>query len=236
LAIDTIRKSDQLNKGWAQNVAAGRVQRGNLEVNLRFLDEVGLPRPGQQVLEVGCGIGTVTQCLAEKGFHVIGTDLSQTAIDYGLEKYPGLKLQTAEAEKLPFEDERFDCVISFDLFEHVEAIDDHVAEVGRVLRSGGHYLLGTPNKYCSALFDTLRHRGFGWRVHHPSLHTWRQLRRRLERHGFVCRFIKMNTVTDFTLKKLKAYGVLADLARHVDTAGLPLGLQSNLYVIAEKRG
>lgn len=235
MASSSINKTQQINQGWAQNVAAGKVQRGNLEVNLQFLDEVGMPRPGQQVLEVGCGIGTVVWRLVEKGFHVVGTDLSQTAIHYGLEKYPGLNLQTAEAEKLPFEDNSFDCVISFDLFEHVEAIDDHVAEVGRVLRAGGHYLLGTPNKYCSAFFDTLRLRGFGWRVHHPSLHTWRQLRRRFARHGFDSRFVKMNTVTDFTLNKLKAYGFLGGLVRHVDTARLPLGLQSNLYLAAEKR-
>jgi len=86
LTSGSINKTQQINQGWAQNVAAGKVQRGNLEVNLQFLDEVGMPRPGQQVLEVGCGIGTVVWRLAEKGFHVVGTDLSQTAINYGLEK------------------------------------------------------------------------------------------------------------------------------------------------------
>ena len=233
MASDKISRSK--NEAWAKNLAVGKEQLGNSEVNNRFLDEVGLPHPGQQVLEVGCGIGTMVSRLTEKGCHVIGTDLSQTAIDYGLEKYPGLNLQTAEADQLPFEACQFDCVISFDLFEHVEAIDDHVAEVRRILREGGHYLLGTPNKFCSAFFDTVRHRGFGWKIHHPSLHTWRQLRRRFRRHGFESRFVKMNTVTEFALNKLKAYGFPSSFARHINTERLPMSLQSNLYVVAEKK-
>jgi 2-polyprenyl-3-methyl-5-hydroxy-6-metoxy-1,4-benzoquinol methylase len=220
--------------GWQGELARGKEQRGNLRTNLDFLAQTNLLKPGDRVLEIGCGIGTIVFELARQGYDVRGTDISQVAIEYGRAKYPGVRLDVQPAEELPFEEGAFDVVLSFDLFEHIARIDRHVGEVRRVLKPGGHYLFQTPNKWSNAIFETLSHKTLKWRRVHPSLHTPGQLKRRLAKHGFETRFVKMNPVNDFTRAKFRKLGPLARVVERLDFRRLPVGLQTNLYVIARR--
>ncbi len=221
--------------GWQSELNRGKEQRGNLQTNLEFLAQTALLRPTDRVLEIGCGIGTVVHELAKQGYDVQGTDISQVAIEYGRNKYSGIRLEVQPAEGLAFGDASFDVVLSFDLFEHIARVDLHVSEVCRVLKPGGYYLFQTPNKYCDAIFETVALRSLQWQRAHPSLHTPGQLRRRLERHGFEVRFVKMNPMNAYMRGKLKRLGPAAHLFEWIDFRKLPLGLQTNLYVIGRKR-
>jgi ubiquinone/menaquinone biosynthesis C-methylase UbiE len=172
--------------------------------------------------------------LSTKGYDITGTDISREAIAYGLKKYGDIKLEVQAAETLQYENETFDIVLSFDLFEHITQIDRHISEVFRVLRPGGYYMFQTPNKYSNIIFETLQTRTLQWRHYHPSLHSPGQLRRRLSRHGFEARFIKMNPINEFTIKKLRKLGPIGNIIRHINFRRMPLILQTNLYVIARK--
>jgi 2-polyprenyl-3-methyl-5-hydroxy-6-metoxy-1,4-benzoquinol methylase len=226
------RQQNQCDAGWHSAVAQGKEQRGNLQTNLDFLAETSVLKPGDKILEIGCGIGTIVFELARQGYDVRGTDLSRVAIEYGRSKYKDIQLQVQPAEELGFEDGTFDVVLSFDLFEHIASIDRHVAEVRRVLKPGGCYLFQTPNKWSNIPFEVLRTRSLGWRRYHPSLHTPGQLRRRLNKHGFRVQFVKMNPINEFTLQKIRQVGPLGFIFRHVDFRRLALCLQTNLYVVA----
>jgi ubiquinone/menaquinone biosynthesis C-methylase UbiE len=228
------KQQEHYDFGWRLGLQAGREQLGNLHTNLEFLAETDLLRPEDRILEVGCGVGNLTAELSRKGYDITGTDISGEAIKYGLEKYGDIKLMVQPAEDLDFEDAAFDAVLSFDLFEHITAIDKHISEVRRVLRPGGYYLFQTPNKYSNIIYETLRTRSMQWRRYHPSLHSPGQLRRRMARHGFETRFVKMNPINEFTEKKLKALGVFGHILRRVDFRKMPLVLQTNLYVVANK--
>lgn len=228
------KQKEAYDRGWSRSLNVGKEQHGNLEVNLKFLERINVIVPGIDVLEIGCGIGTVTNLLSQKGCQAIGTDISEEAVKYGRKKYPGVNLFVEPAEKLSFADCSVDVVISFDLIEHIHDVDKHIREVHRVLRDEGCYLFGTPNKYCSSVFDTIKHRNLDWKWSHPSLHSSGELRSRLRKHGFNCEFVKMNTVSGFMINKLRPYGPLALLAKHIDTSRLPLDLQSNFYVVARK--
>jgi ubiquinone/menaquinone biosynthesis C-methylase UbiE len=233
---EDLKKQQQLyDEGWSKELAAGKEQRGNLQTNLEFLTQTGLLTPNDKILEIGCGIGSVVNELSKQGYNITGTDISSKAITYGLEKYPDIHLEVQPAEALPYENESFDTVLSFDLFEHIAKIDKHVSEVFRVLRNGGYYLFQTPNKYSNVVFETLYHKSFKWRRAHPSLHTPKQLKRRLSEHGFEMQFVKMNPVNEFTISKLrKKFGPLSNIFKHINFCRLPLSLQTNLYVIARK--
>jgi ubiquinone/menaquinone biosynthesis C-methylase UbiE len=222
--------------GWQSELARGKEQRGNLQANLEFLGRTNLLKPGDKVLEIGCGIGTVVAELAKQGYEVTGTDISRVAIEYGRAKYGNVRLEVQPAEELPYGDGTFDVVLSFDLFEHIARIDRHVDEVQRVLKPGGHYLFQTPNKLANVVVETLTHKSLKWRRVHPSLHTPGQLRRRLAKHGFEARFLKMDPRNEYTRAKLKKFGRLARLVEGIDFTKLPLALQINLYVIARKVG
>jgi ubiquinone/menaquinone biosynthesis C-methylase UbiE len=228
------KQQEHYDFGWRMGLQAGREQLGNLHTNLEFLAETDLLRQEDRILEVGCGIGSLTAELSRKGYNITGTDISREAIKYGLEKYDDIKLMVQPAEDLDFKDGAFDAVLSFDLFEHIAAIDKHISEVRRVLRPGGYYLFQTPNKYSNIIYETLRTRSMQWRRYHPSLHSPGQLRRRMARHGFESRFVKMNPINEFTEKKLQALGLLGRILRRVDFRRMPLVLQTNLYVVAHK--
>jgi len=233
---EDLKKQQELyDKGWRKELSAGKEQRGNLRTNLEFLAETNLLKPNDRILEIGCGIGSVVFELSGQGHDITGTDISGEAIAYGLKKYGDIKLQVQPAEDLQFEDETFDIVLSFDLFEHIARVDRHISEVYRVLRRDGFYLFQTPNKYSSAIFETLYHKSLKWRRTHPSLHTPGQLRKRLAGHGFETQFVKMNPVNEFTLNKLrKKLGPFSGIFKHINFCRLPLALQTNLYVIAQK--
>jgi len=172
--------------------------------------------------------------LSGKDHDIAGIDISSEAIEYGRNKYGDIRLEVQAAETLPYEDESFEVVLSFDLFEHIAAIDKHVSEVKRVLCPGGYYLFQTPNKYSNIIYETLWTKSLQWRKYHPSLHSPGQIRRRMARHGFETRFVKMNPINEFTEKKLRKLGLLGHVFRHVDFRRMPLVLQTNLYVIANK--
>ncbi len=235
--IDEELKNQQelYDKGWRKELAAGKEQRGNLQTNLEFLAQTNLLKPNDRILEIGCGIGSIVSELKQQGYDITGIDISREAIDYGLKKYGDIKLQVQPAEDLQFEDQTFDVVLSFDLFEHIARIDKHISEVHRVLRKDGFYLFQTPNKYSNVIFETFYHKSLIWRRAHPSLQTPGQLNRRLSGHGFEIKFVKMNPINEFTLNKLrKKLGPISNIFKYINFRRLPLALQTNLYVIAHK--
>lgn len=235
--IDPKLKEQQLlyDHTWREGLKSGKEQRGNLQTNLEFLEKIQVLKPTDKVLEVGCGIGSIVNYLTQKGYrNVIGTDISTEAIEYGKKKYPDIKLQVQAAEILPYDSEFFDVILSFDLFEHIKEVDKHISEVFRVLRPGGHYLFQTPNKCFNIIFETLSSMSLKWRRAHPSLHTPGQLTRRLRNHCFRVKFVKMNPINEFTIKKLKKFGPISYFFERLDFERLPMLLQTNLYVVAQK--
>ncbi len=228
------KQHEVYDKSWRSSLKSGKEERGNLQTNLDFLAETNLLKQKYKILEVGCGIGNIVVELTAQGYDIIGRDISREAIAYGLKKYPNIRIEVQPAEELKFEDETFDIVLSFDLFEHVVQIDKHITEVVRVLRPGGYYMFQTPCKYSNIIFETIQTRTLQWRNYHPSLHSPGQLRRRLSRHGLKARFVKMNPINEFTIKKFKKLGPIGNIFKHINFRRVPLVLQTNLYVIAEK--
>lgn len=220
---------------WSSALNSGKEQFGNLDVNLSFLQQAGCIKNSKKVLEVGCGIGTIVFWLSQQGCAAVGSDISSVAVEYGKQKYPHISLNVESAEKLSYPDQEFDLVLSFDVLEHLFNVDRHLAEVRRVLKPGGCYLFQTPNKFSNAIFETVRNRSLNWRYYHPSLHSPRQLKKRLTRNGFSSKFVKMNPVTPFFLKKLPQVPPLLWLVKHIPFTHLPLWMQTNLYVIAQKQ-
>lgn len=96
---------------------------------------------GQRVLEVGVGLGADHQRFAEAGADLTGIDLTPRAIAHSSRRLGlfGLssRLQTGDAENLPFEDGSFDVVYSWGVIHHSPNTPRAVAEIHRVLRTGG---------------------------------------------------------------------------------------------------
>jgi len=210
---------------------------GNAEANLRFLQEAAIPR-GTRVLEIGTGRGALLRHLLSQGYAARGVERSVERITESRQRHGELPITHVTGSSLPFTDASFDVVLSFDVFEHIKDSDGHLVEVNRVLVPGGRYLLQTPNKWTNTIFETLRWRSFtSWRPDHCALHTYGQLRRRLEHHGFDIRFHDVPVVTDFFRRKVAHYvgapGLIA--LRFGNPDRLPMRFRTNFYVEATKR-
>lgn len=211
---------------------------GNLEANRRFLADSGLPRPGQRVLEIGSGRGTLLHELLARGIDARGVETSAERIAEAHARFGPLPIAPVAGVALPYPEAEFDVVLSFDVFEHIADSDAHLVEVRRVLKSGGWYLLQTPNKWSNTLFETIRWRSFRrWRQDHCALHTPAQLEGRFERHGFEVAFADVAVVTPFYREKVRRHlGPLGGaLLRIANPDRLPLRWRTNLYVRARRR-
>lgn len=105
----------------------------------------------ERVLDHGCGTGRHVVYLAEQGFYVVGTDISQVAIQYAREWVEcfGLRgkveLIREEMDCVPDLDESFGAVISNRVISHapIEKGKRTTAELKRVLKPGGLLYLAT---------------------------------------------------------------------------------------------
>ena len=75
-----------------------------------FLIEAADIRPGDRVLELGCGPGNVAARLAETGARVVGVDLAPQMIRAARATYRDIDFREANAEDLPFESNEFQVV------------------------------------------------------------------------------------------------------------------------------
>lgn len=93
---------------------------------------------GKDILEVGCGTGLIMTRVTPFARSVQGVDLSSGMLERA--KSRGLVVQQASATALPFADASFDVTYSFKVLAHIPAIEQALAEMARVTRSGGTIL------------------------------------------------------------------------------------------------
>jgi ubiquinone/menaquinone biosynthesis C-methylase UbiE len=136
----------------------------------------------QDVLELGCGIGTVAAYLAETyEMNVYGTDYDAEQIKIARNmqaENAHLHYRVEDAANLTFQDASFDLVVSQNVFHHIPDWRSATKEVGRVLRSGGYLIwldLAFP-KLIGKLFQPL--------VKNHSLYCLADVRRAFKTHGF----------------------------------------------------
>ena len=181
-----------------------KISRGNFEANLIFLNRTGLLTKDRNILEIGSGKGALVSYLSKKGYRITGTDISLLALRVAVKNDPQNQYLGADGFDLPFKNNTFDLVLSFDVFEHIPDTDKHLEEVKRVLKPNGYYLVQTPNKWTNAPFEIIKEKSLSrYKEYHSSLHNYWQLKRRFEKNGFNVRFYDIPVVNDFFRAKIK---------------------------------
>jgi SAM-dependent methyltransferase len=97
-----------------------------------------------RVLEIGTGTGYGVDIIAPNVEHFVTLD------KYRSEELGALPANVefleAKVPPLPFADDSFDCVVSFQVIEHIKRDRVFVEEVRRVLKPGGRFIVSTPNR------------------------------------------------------------------------------------------
>ena len=97
------------------------------------------------LLEVGCGEGRGVELLAPKASSYTAVDKIGEVVEKLQANNPRSRFVTANIPPLPFEDNSFDYVVSFQVIEHIKGDSTFLKEIYRVLKPEGKALISTPN-------------------------------------------------------------------------------------------
>jgi ubiquinone/menaquinone biosynthesis C-methylase UbiE len=123
----------------------------NRELVDRFIRFARL-RPGDRVLDLGCGSGVFAAEVARRGMLVAGIDLSSRLLVRGHMQAPSVGFAVGDAEQLPFADGTFDGVLLSGIVHHLPNPAPAAREVHRVLRVGGRFMAFDPNRRNPAMW------------------------------------------------------------------------------------
>ncbi|CAI0400453.1 unnamed protein product [Linum tenue] len=146
----------------------GFVSTGGLETTKEFVAKLDL-KPGQKVLDVGCGIGGGDFYMAENfDVEVVGIDLSINMVSFALERAIGLKcaveFEVADCTKKTYPDNSFDVIYSRDTILHIQDKPALFRSFHKWLKPGGKVLI---SDYCKSagtaspeFADYIKQRGY----------------------------------------------------------------------------
>jgi SAM-dependent methyltransferase len=95
-------------------------------------------KPGEKILDLGCGDGQLTQRIAATGADVLGVDASADMVRAARER--GVVADLGDAQQLPYADQTFDAVFSNAALHWVRDQDAMIAQIDRVLKPGGRFV------------------------------------------------------------------------------------------------
>lgn len=102
-------------------------------------------KPGSKILDIGCGTGNSTAELAARGFEAIGADGCERFVEHARTNFAQVRFILADASGLPFDDNAFDSVASYNALEHFDQIEPPLREMIRVVSPGGLIAINCPN-------------------------------------------------------------------------------------------
>lgn len=131
--------------------------------------EILAPRPGERILDLGCGDGALTEKLAAAGARVVGVDSSPEMV--AAARARGLDVRVVDGARLPFE-ATFDAVFSNAALHWMKDLERVVAGVWKALVPGGRFVgecggEGNVDTVSRALCDALARRNIDARANYP---------------------------------------------------------------------
>jgi SAM-dependent methyltransferase len=200
---------------------------------------------GSVVLDAGCGSGRIFRYELQAGCRVVGVD-----IGLELRDNPNVDERVrGDVHRLPFAGASFDAVLASHVMEHLPQPERALAEVARVLRPGGRFLLLTPNRfhYVPLLAGLLpqrlhvwfnRHRGVPERDVFPTLYranTVGRLRCLLEGAGLtVERLDRFETEPEYVAFHPATYALGVGYERLVNRVGFLAPLRVAIIAMGRK--
>lgn len=147
-------------------------------------------KPGEHILDIGCGTGYLTQQIQNAGAIVKGTDYSPEMIAQAKVSYPDVAFEVADASNFN-EAAKYDAIFSNAALHWVKNQDGMMDSVYKSLKPGGRFVAemggrGNVDKLIAATKQVLEQRGYYKQAktqvwYFPSLGEYTS---RLEKHGF----------------------------------------------------
>lgn len=102
---------------------------------LKFLN----PKPGEAILDLGCGTGQLTEKIAQAGAEVMGIDHAPTMIEKARQNYPHIRFDVGDARNFQV-DKPLDAVFSNAVLHWMKEADSAIASIHQSLKPGGRFV------------------------------------------------------------------------------------------------
>ncbi len=150
---------------------------------------------GKRVLDIACGTGYGIGLLRKHASYVVGVDIDASAAQEAKkETGDNGAVMLADGLGLPFADDTFDTVTSFETLEHLHSRREFLAELRRVLTPGGKLLLSTPNALYSKPVNGIPANPFHIHEYEPG-----ELRAEIEGHFEIESFVGQDLNRSFRI-------------------------------------
>ncbi|MCU7930685.1 MAG: class I SAM-dependent methyltransferase [Candidatus Thiodiazotropha sp. (ex Codakia rugifera)] len=103
------------------------------------------------VLDAGCGSCAKSKNLVDRGYTVIGTDLSESALVLAREELKGtmydsrIELRCENLTQLTFENDSFSKVVCWGVLMHIPDVEKAISELARIVKPGGYLAISEGN-------------------------------------------------------------------------------------------
>lgn len=203
-------------------------------------------KPPKEVLDVGCGAGTICLYLGGKGNNVLGIDISEKAINAATKSAELLQLKNTSFKRVNFPKEAprgiYDFIICSEVIEHIH--DDKLAlkKMFNLLKKGGILFISTPS-INAPLYKLGLTTAFDRRVGHLRRYTVEELVKKSSHTGFnilgtektegiIRNFLFLNPAAGKFVRFIKFF--LSDLVTYFDNISLKFFGESNIFIILQK--
>lgn len=112
----------------------------SISTYFQFLDSV---RPGNTILDMGCGAGYDLNFFHSKGLSLYGFDASEEMVKLAQSRNKNAAIKVGKFDSIPFESNVFDFVVSKWAIQTAADIEPIYKEVARVLKPGGEFVFLT---------------------------------------------------------------------------------------------
>ena len=182
----------------------------------KLLDEIQQDKKKLELLDVGCGNGTMTRNISVKFKKTPGIDLSKEGINQA-KKYNSeiLNFMNMDMENLIIKENKFDFITSFEVIEHQYLPDLFLKNISKLLKNDGYFLVSTPfHGYIKNLLIVLlnkhdSHYNPLWRHGHIKFFSMKTFKKTLDdcgfkiiKHKFSGRFYPISSSMIFLCKKI----------------------------------
>ncbi|MDO8269999.1 MAG: class I SAM-dependent methyltransferase [Candidatus Levybacteria bacterium] len=215
---------------------------------LRYINE-HLGKNTVRILDIGCGSGSISLYLANKGYSVTGLDISGNAIQACKKGASKLNLKNVKFIKENFPKtnlpkKAYDMVIFTEVIEHIN--DDALAirTISKILREEGILILSTPSIH-APLYKLGLTNEFDRKVGHLRRYSIEQLKKLLLINNFTLIKIKgsegilrnllfVNPLAGKLVRLINHSDLLSNIVTAIDDSTLRLFGESNYIIVARK--
>jgi 2-polyprenyl-3-methyl-5-hydroxy-6-metoxy-1,4-benzoquinol methylase len=208
---------------WNQEFALSMIMAGRLgpllsRLNFRRVEECSTvitwldARPGERILDIGCGDGSYDWRIARSGAHVTGVDTHVARMETARRCYSSDRTAflLADAESVSLPDASFDKAVSLCVMEHLSHDEQVMATVARALKPRGRFVFSADSLSNAGITRSERDRHQA-RYAVNTFYTIEIVREKLAKAGFAIETARYILSSPFELRLFRASWRLDDL-------------------------